>query len=392
MNRRDFFKQAGVAAGSTMALKGAPLIGAGPQTSSYNFQTKHVIWIMNGNGSRKKEWYESPNLSPNYARLVKEGFVYEESHNETVSNHGHSWTETITGNRHQNSTPLYPTPLHYIRKAYNDESTKYWFVNGVSYYRQWRYSTKYFTTHPDYGENTRPVSLTATHIYWPDMKRTPSQIVAEEFPDMGLTPAEKKRMEEFVDATYKAKLWDFNLRNAPIPRDPFIGDALGLALIPHILKEFKPRMMIYQQVGHDTGHGNGGYLRQQTGYFEYEKVCKTTDEQVGRIIDFVKNDPYFSRNTAIVIRPEFGRDDEVNLYGEVNHSDGYNQCVRSAEIWWGPDFRVGVDKGLKNRMDFVPSITKLFNVDTPYAFGMVHPEMFKTPVGRFPEYKVWTES
>lgn len=391
MNRRDFLRNAGLASGA-LGLGGMSL-GASPiPAETFNFKTKHLIWILNGNGSRKREWYEDASISPNYARLVKEGFVYEEDHNETVSNHGHSWTECITGNRQQSSTPLYPTPPHYVRKVHGDQASNYWYINGVSYYRQWRYNTKYFTTHPEYGENTRPVSMTATHIYWPDQKRTPRQIVEQEFPDMGLTAPEKKQMEEFIDATMKAKLWDFNLKYAPIPRDPFLGDSLGLAAIPHVLQTFKPKIIMYQQVGHDTGHGNGGYLRQQTGYFEYEKVCKTTDEQLGRLIDFIQKDPYFSKNTAIVIRPEFGRDDEINMYGEVNHSDGYYQCHRSASIWWGPDFKPGKSNLLVNRMDVVPTITKIFNADAPYALGQVRHHMFQPHVGKLPEYKVWTEA
>ncbi len=212
MNRRDFLRNAGLVVGGAMGVRGVSL-GASPfAQTTHDFQTKHVIWIMNGNGSRKKEYYESPALSPNYARLAKEGFVYTESHNETVSNHGHSWTETLTGNRHQAAIPLYPTPPHYIRKAVGDQASNYFYVNGVSYYRQWRYNEKYYVAHPEYGENTRPVSLTATQIYWPDMKRTPAQVVAEEFPDMGLTAPEKKKLEEFIDATYKMKLWEFNLK------------------------------------------------------------------------------------------------------------------------------------------------------------------------------------
>ena len=103
-------------------------------------------------------------------------------------------------------------------------------------------------------------------------------------------------------------------------------------------------------------------------------------------IDFVKADPYFSKTTTIVIRPEFGRDDEINMYGELHHSYGYDQTCSSAEIWWGPDIRAGVDKGLKNRMDIVPTITKLFNVDATHALGQVHPEMFKPSVGSFLPY------
>lgn len=385
LNRRDFMKTLG-AAGSILGLGQS----AFAESTTYNMKTKHLIWIMNGNGSRKKEWYEDPKLSPNYARLVKEGFVYEEDHNETTSLHGRSWTETLTGNRIQTVIPMYPTPTHYVRKVHGGPASNYWFVNGVSYYRQWRYNQKYYTSHPEYGAETRPVSLTATHIYWPDQKRTPQQIVEQEFPDMDLTPAETRRLEEFIDATHKMKLWEFNLKYPPIPRDPFIGDALGLALLPILLKEFKPKVMIYQQVGHDTGHGNGGYLRQQTGFFEYEKVCKTTDEQLGRLIDFIKNDQYFSQNTAIVIRPEFGRDDEINMYGEVNHSDGYYQCHRSASIWWGPDFKVGKSNLLVNRMDTTPTIAQVFNAPAPYCEGKVRNHLFKEHVGKLPEYQVWT--
>lgn len=384
MNRRDFLKYSGIA--------GASLASSPIPAATYDFKTKHLIWILNGNGSRKSEWYEKPDLSPNYARLVKEGFVYTEDHNETISYHGHSWTELLTGSRIQTNTPLYPTAPNYIRKVHKDSALNYWYVSGVSYYRQWRYNTKYYTAHPDYQEDTRPVSLTATHVYWPDGKRTPRQIVEQEFPDMSLTETEKKQAEEFIDATYKMKLWEFNLKHNPIPRDPFIGDAVGLALVPHVLQTFKPKMVIYQQVGHDTGHGNGGYLRQQTGYFEYEKVCKTTDEQLGQLIDFIQKDPYFSKNTAIVVRPEFGRDDEINMYGEINHSQGYYQCHRSASIWWGPDFKPGKSNLLVNRMDVVPTLCRIFNADAPYAYGQVRHHLFKDHVGKLPEYRVWTEA
>src|SRR5205085_824058 len=134
---------------------------------------------------------------------------------------------------------------------------------------------------------------------------------------------------------------DLNLSNTPIPRNPFVADAIGLALIPKVMAAFKPKVLIYHQVGHDAAHGSGGFPQRETGYSEYEKVCRTTDEQIGRIFDFVKHDPYFSRQTAIVIRPECGRDDEVTPYGELHHSTGYYQSHHSAELWWGPDIKRG---------------------------------------------------
>lgn len=391
MDRRNFLKTLGAAGAGTVA--GGALMAA--PAPSLDLKTKHMIWIINGNGSRKKEWYENPALQPNYNRIVKESFVFEEDHNNTVSEHGNSWTELLTGNESQSGIPLFPTPPNYVRKARGDKSTNYWYVNGVSYYRQWRFSEKYFTFHPEYNaEAYRPTSFTATHIFNElfNKKRNPAQIVAEEFPDMGQTAAEKKQMEEFIDDCFKRHLYDVTgLKNTAIPRDPFLGDAMGLQLLPHVLQAFKPTLMIYQQVGHDTGHGAGGYLRQQTGYFEYEKVAKTTDEQLGILFDFIKKDPYFSKNTAIMIRPEFGRDDEVNLYGEVNHSDGYYYCQRSASIWWGPDFKVGKSKDLVNRLDIVPTLTKVLNADAIYSQGQVRPQLFKDEIAKqLPAYKPYT--
>jgi hypothetical protein len=375
MNRRDFFKVA--AAGGAVALHRSRVdAGLIPETS-HNFKTRHVIWIINGNGSRKKDWYENPSLCPNYARLATEGFVYEESHNDTVSRHEQSWVEAITGNRFQPDLLANPTPLHYVRKAYNDRATNYWYISGASSFRQWKRDPRYFSAnHPEFGENTRPVLFNAAFVR-PD----------RQFQDAGLSEREKSQIQDFIQAMVQARVCEVGLKEAPIPREPFVGDALGFTLIPEVMKAFKPRILIYHQVGHDVAHGAGGYPRLQTGYSEYEKVCRTTDKQLGRIFDFVKNDPYFSKTTTIVIRPEFGRDDEITRYGELHHSTGYYQAHRSAEIWWGPDIKVGADKTLKNRMDLVPTLTKLFNVNAPYAIGQVHPEMFKDTIGDFAPYQ-----
>jgi hypothetical protein len=293
MNRRDFLKDLGFAAGA-LALANHACDAASIAETTYDFQTKHVVWIINGSGSRKKDWYANPGLSPNLAQLAKEGFVYEESHNETVCNHEHALAELLSGHRHALGMN-YPTAIDYVRGAYHDASNC-WFLSDRA------------------------------------------------------------------------------------------GLADPLAAVPHILKEFKPRLIICRITAHDLGHGNHGQSRLKTGQYEYFNVCRQTDEKAGRIIDFIKNDPYFSSRSALVIRPEFGRDDEPNMYGEIHHSAGFYQTHRSAEIWWGPDFKVGVDKGVKNRIDFAPSLIKLFNIDVPKASGRVHPEMFKTSLGEFPAY------
>jgi len=349
LNRRDFIK-AGIATGAAFSFE--------PAEPMVDFHTKHLVWIINGNGSRKKDWYENPAMFPNYSRLVHEGFVYEESLNETVANHDLAVVELLTGNAAATPDRMYPTPLHYVRQAYGDSATRYWMINSVSSYGQWCRSANCMLKH-----ESAPVQLVAA---------------GNQLGDTALTAAEKKRTHEFLKDMSADHAWETGLENAPIPRSPFVGDAAGFAAIPHVLKEFKPRLIVFHQVGHDTGHGDPDYFRKQNGYFEYQKVCRTTDEQLGYILDFVKNDPYFSRNTSIVIRPEFGRDDEVNEFGQLNHSCGYDQTCRSAEIWWGPDFKSGVEKRLTNRRDVVPTIARLFNVETPFAEGLPHKELWKT--------------
>ena len=160
---------------------------------------------------------------------------------------------------------------------------------------------------------------------------------------------------------------------------------------PQILRrrqEFKPRLITFQQIGHDTGHGAGGYIRDETGWFEYKKTAEATDEAIGYIWNFIKNDPHFSKNTAIVVRPECVRDDEVNLYGEIHHSHGYYYAHVNASIWWGPDFKKGfVSNDIVNRMDMAPTIARVLGVNATLAKGHLRPQVFAPHGGDLPKYE-----
>src|SRR5262249_17318047 len=84
----------------------------------------------NGGGSRKMDWYQNPDLSPNFARLAKEGFVYEESHNDTVSDHGRGGAELLTGRPHTSSSVQHPISIDYLRQPDQDAPSNYWFLKG----------------------------------------------------------------------------------------------------------------------------------------------------------------------------------------------------------------------------------------------------------------------
>lgn len=195
-------------------------------------QTRHLIFIVNGGGARKKDYYEDATLAPNVRRIANEGFVFEEDHCDTVSSHDAAFIELVRG-------------------------TNYRYVES-------------------------------------------------------------------------------------------------LRLIPSTMQKDKPGILVCRELTHDVGHD---------GYEEYLRSIRMADERIGTIFDWVKNDSYYSGNTAIIIRPEFGRDDEVNQYGQLHHSYGYYYTHRVASIFWGPDFSPGVDKTtVINRTDMAPMLARLFSI------------------------------
>jgi hypothetical protein len=226
MNRRSFLK------GSILAATGLRLNQTRP------LKTRHLIFIVNGNGVRKKEYYEDAALSPNIHRMTSEGFVFTEDHCDSVASHAAAFAELVRGL-------------------------------------------------PDY-------------LY-------------------------------------------LNCRSSQ--------------LIPTIMHERRPRILVLHETGHDVGHES---------YEKYLDAVKATDQRAGRIFDWVKNDRYFSQNTAIVLRPEFGRDDEINSSGELHHSEGFYYAHRVARIFWGPDVTPGVDRTrVINRRDMAPMLAELVNHEFP---------------------------
>jgi hypothetical protein len=237
MTRRHFLKQASFAA-AAMAAPSLP------------FTTAHLILIVNS-GTRKKEYYEDPTISPNIARLAQQGFVLEQDHSERVASHEVSFRDVLQG--------------------LLDHAGDAIVVNGIT--------------------QVRPT-----------------------------------------------------LRNR------------------------KPRLIVCRDMAHDVAHES---------YEQYLHAVKATDAAFGSLFDWVRTDPLFARNTAIVIRPDFGRDDEVNATGQLHHSYGFYYTHRVASIFWGPDFKRGVNsRTVINSTDLAPTVARALNVNLPHAAGRVLSEVF----------------
>src|SRR5262245_27184029 len=158
-------------------------------------------------------------------------------------------------------------------------------------------------------------------------------------------------------------------------RYPTVLDYIGNGIqtqtirsIPRLMHSYMPRILVCQESSHDIGH---------EGYEKYLRVVKGTDAAIGQVFDWIRGHQYFGQNTAIVIRPEFGRDDEVNDVGDLHHSYGFYYTHRVASIFWGPDFKRGVDRQtIIDRLDINPTLTHIFGIKAAYAQGRVAPGLF----------------
>jgi hypothetical protein len=141
-----------------------------------------------------------------------------------------------------------------------------------------------------------------------------------------------------------------------------------IADVPRTLSSGKSRLIVCREMAHDVGHES---------YEQYLQAAKKTDDAVGELFDWVKGHRHFAYNTAIVIRPDFGRDDEINEHGQLHHSCGFYYTHRVASIFWGPNFKPGVDsRTVVSSADMAPTLARALNVHLPHAAGRVLSEVF----------------
>ncbi len=153
---------------------------------------------------------------------------------------------------------------------------------------------------------------------------------------------------------------------AGLPQDARVHFLDG---VPALLQRRRPLLVVCRLTAHDAGHES---------YDKYLQAVRAIDAGIGRVFDCVKSHPDFSRNTAIVIRPEFGRDDELGADNRLHHSYGFYYTHRVASIFWGPDFNKGVDrKTVVRTADMAPTLARAVGVDAIHSRGRVMPGLFR---------------
>ncbi len=393
MDRRDFFRLgAGAALGAHRSILEA---GAGiPQggmvlPENPGFRTRHLVTVILGNGARTKDVIDNPENAPFQTKMAEEATVFLEDYGETANLHGYMYSEMLCGVDAPAERPRYPTWAEYIRQKSGGKATDFWTLQAASRYRAWAWDVKNFSQHPEYGVGYGSTNLTMNRIFPPVQGLTGERIVDLHVErGLGHTARERRQVVDFLDGAVAGKMQVPPSTREPVPdREAPRGDAEALTLVPRILREFKPKSITVQILALDDAHAGFGFWDHRTGYAEYLRHIRTTDELIGNLWSAIRSDPCLRDRTALVIRPECGRDDQPDRDGQLGHHPGNPSAHRVWLMALGPDFRKGhrVTERVQRR-DLAPTLTYLMSGQSAeYATGHVRTQMFRNEF-RLPPY------
>jgi hypothetical protein len=354
-----------------MALGTAPAAPPG-------LTTKHGIVIIYGNGVRKKDVVDNLSLAPHHARIASQGTLFTDDFNETVELHGYMSTELLTGRDGSTEHPRFPTWTEYIRRETALPAAKFWMLQPMAKYGAWTWDRKHYSSHAGFGSRDGATSITtsATFVEGDDLdlrRRVETQVEA----GLGHSRQEREQIVEFIADLRARRAWlPGGTGPATRPAVPAVQqhDAVCLRVATEVLKAFRPRLITVQLLGFDEAHRS---------YRHYVRHISAIDEIVGAMWDEIQADAALRATTALFIRPDCGRNDEVSHGGRLDHAHG--DC--GAHYVWslaaGPDFKRGATiTDRVNRRDWAPTITyALSGGRALFSTGAVRSQMFLDCLG-----------
>ena len=379
ITRRSFLRTSGAAVGAA-ALTG-PMTALG-NPAWLGRKTKRVILVAFAGGVRAKEIIETPENVPNLTRIRQAGVTMTDVDARNSGHYG-ATLSIFTGNIEdlgirENMRGINPTVFECLAKNAGVEPSQMWLSTaGGAQARLFAHSS-----HPDYGADYGANVLDGDGIFNVEFKR-----VIESF---GRPRSDTEEQRKIMDRLSGAMETDQLGTSAPNPEKmrrvekfildelsgnttrltgPGAADAKAIRVGMNMLRVFQPKVLGITLQSHDIAHGS---------YNGYVEVIRRNDEEIGKLWDMVQADEELRDSTAIMVLPEFGRDENLNERNGLDHGDG-SECLNKVFlIAAGPDFHSG--RTLRNdckTIDIAPTLFSMFsNKPMPFTSARVLREIF----------------
>ena len=376
-SRRDFLRKTATAAAvaplSGSLLSGSLLANAQPAHLAGSLpmlpmKTQHIVLVAFAGGVRSKDVIETPENAPNLQRIAQNGVTLPNMRCANVGHYGAALS-IFTGNVEvmgirDDGRGLNPTVFEYLRKEAGLSASDLWLStsNGAQG-KLFAYSE-----HPDYGADYganvldgdgifnvefqkilnafgRPKNDSSADTALLDKLAGSMDTSALQSLTTGATdPEHVRRVERFI--------LDELSGSTTRVTGPGSGDAKAIRIGLNILRTFRPRLLGITLQNADMAHGS---------YNGYLEVIRRNDEEIGKLWDAIQEDEVLRDKTAILVLPEFGRDQDLNERNGLDHGDG-SDCLRKVFlIGAGPDFQR--DKVISREYrthDVCPTVLSLF--------------------------------
>jgi hypothetical protein len=380
VSRREFLQTSGAFAASAMALPGSSLLHG-----SFGPRTEHVVLIAFAGGVRSKEVLDTPANVPNLMRIASAGVTMPDVRCENTGHYGAALS-IFTGNVEalgirENERGLSPTLFEYLRKDAGLGAGDVWLSTASG--AQGRLFA--YSDHPGYGVDFAANVLDGDGIFNVEFKKVLDsfgQPRADSDHDRDVLARLQRSLdpEALAGATGKAPDPD-NLRRmegfileeltgaTSRITGPGAGDAKAIRVGLDILRVFRPRVVGITLQNADIAHGS---------FNGYVEVIRRNDAEIGKLWDAIQQDQALRDRTAVLVLPEFGRDQDLNERNGLDHGDRSDSMLKVFLIAAGPDFkRNKVVRKEVRTIDVCPTVYSLFAKGTPgKTSGKVIRELF----------------
>ncbi len=373
LTRREFIKIAGLGVAG-LAASSIPLsrLGFIPGGGGNTYRTQHVVVVQFSGGVRRKETIDKQDNIPNLARIARQGVV-----NESVAygQYGHISAQymTLTGvpepfGIRSKSRPSKPYVYEYIRKEEKLSAAQAWHIGP--------FAAANYSTHPEYGQpvgaNLLMPGLFGGQIaqtlkpYGAIKKRTPDEDAAFrkllDSLDTTALPTNASGCFFGNDEAVNRAVEEFLLDQLTNPTN-LSRDLQSLKMAQWVLNTFQPALIGVSMMDPDVAHRN---------LTAYEQAIRNNDAGVGALWDAIQQNPKLRDTTALIVVPEFGRDEKENREGGLDHSDKSEDFQRVFLIGAGPDFKknqVATQKAAV--VDVASTIAELLGFNASLSQGQV---------------------